>query len=105
MLTNAQVPQSPPKTKTAFKNPLLYSSLLVGIVILVVAWIFFSRWQRNLSIERRSREENSRKQLETDRVALEQFAGKELASQSFYACPGAIQQDHSRQFCHGVPNA
>ncbi len=105
MLTNAQVPQSPPKTKTAFKNPLLYSSLLVGIVILVVAWIFFSRWQRNLSIERRSREENSRKQLETDRVALEQFGGKELAIQSFYASPGAIHKGDSVQLCYGVANA
>jgi hypothetical protein len=105
MLTNSQVPQPPGKTKTAFKNPLLYSSLLVGIVILVVAWIFFSRWQENLSIERRSREENSRKQSENDRVALEQFGGKELAIQSFYASPGAIHKGESVQLCYGVANA
>ena len=105
MLTNAQVPQPTPKTKTAFKNPLLYSSLLVGIVILVVAWIFFSRWQENLSIERRSREENSRKQLENDRTTLEQFGGKELAIQSFYASPGAIHKGESAQLCYGVANA
>lgn len=105
MLTNAQVPQPPPKTRNAFKNPLLYSSLLVGIVILVVAWIFFSRWQQNLSIERRSREENSRKQLENDRVALEQFGGKELAIQSFYASPGAIHKGDTVQLCYGVANA
>jgi hypothetical protein len=105
MLTNAHVPQPSPKTKSAFKNPLLYSSLLVGIVILVVAWIFFSRWQENLSIERRSREENSRKQSENDRVALEQFGGKELAIQSFYASPGAIHKGDSVQLCYGVANA
>ena len=105
MLTNAHVPQPPTKTKSAFKNPLLYSSLLVGIVILVVAWIFFSRWQENVSIERRSREENSRKQSENDRVALEQFGGKELAIQSFYASPGAIHKGDSVQLCYGVANA
>jgi hypothetical protein len=105
MLINAQGPQPPPKTKAAFKNPLLYSSLLVGIVLLVVAWILFARWQENLSIERRSREEKSRKQLESDRVALEQFGGRELAIQSFYASPGAIHKGDSVQLCYGVANA
>src|SRR5712664_2455813 len=105
MLTNTKVPQPTPKTKTAFKNPLLYSSLLIGIVILVVAWILFARWQENLSIERRSREEKSRKQLENDRIALEQLGGKELAIQSFYASPGAIHKGESVQLCYGVANA
>ena len=92
MLTDAQGPQPPATTKTAFKNPLLYSSLLVGIVLLFVVWTLFSRWQENLAIERRWREEKTRKQLEDDRVALEQFGGKELAIQSFYASPGAIHK-------------
>jgi len=105
MLTNSQGPQPTPRTKAAFKNPLLYSSLLVGIVIIVMARILFARWQENLSIERRSREEKSRKQLENDRIALEQLGGKELAIQSFYASPGAIHKGESVQLCYGVANA
>ena len=105
MLTDAQGPQPPATTKTAFKNPLLYSSLLVGIVLLFVVWTLFSRWQENLAIERRWREEKTRKQLEDDRVALEQFGGKELAIQSFYASPGAIHKGESAQLCYGVANA
>ncbi len=105
MLTDAQGPRPPATTKTAFKNPLLYSSMLVGIVLLFVVWTLFSRWQENLAIERRWREEKTRKQLEDDRVALEQFGGKGLAIQSFYASPGAIHKGESAQLCYGVANA
>ena len=94
-----------PGTKSLFKNPLLYSSLLVGTALLVVVWIFYSRWQENRSIERRTREESARKQLENDRTTLEQFGGKELAIQSFYASPGAIHKGESVQLCYGVANA
>lgn len=98
-------PQPPAKARTIFKNPLLYSSLLVAIVLLVVVWILASRWQENLSIERRTRGERSQKQLENDRVALEQLGGKDLAIQSFYASPGAIHKGDSVQLCYGVANA
>jgi hypothetical protein len=56
-------------------------------------------------IERRTRDETARKQLENDRVALEQLGGKELAIQSFYATPGAIHKGESVQLCYGVANA
>jgi hypothetical protein len=102
VLTNVQ---GKPRAKTLLKNPLLHSSIVVGTAFLVVLWILYSRWQENRSIERRIREEASRKQLENDRVALEQFGGKELAIQSFYASPGAIHRGESVQLCYGVANA
>jgi len=43
MATDTQGPQPPATTKTVFKNPLLYSSVLVGIVLLFVVWTLFSR--------------------------------------------------------------
>lgn len=91
--------------KSLLKNPLLYSSLLVGTALIVVLWILYSRWRGNRLIERRTREEASRKQLENDRIALEQLGGKELAIQSFYASPGAIHKGESVQLCYGVANA
>ncbi len=102
MLTDTQEQH---RGKTLFKNPLLYSSLLVVTALLVVLWILYSRWQENRSIERRTREETARKQLESDRIALEQLGGKELAIQSFYASPGAIHKGESVQLCYGVANA
>ena len=94
-----------PRTKALFKNPLLYSSLLVGTTLVVVLWILYSRWEENRLIERRTREETTRKQSENDRVALEQLGGKELAIQNFYASPGAIHKGESVQLCYGVANA
>jgi len=102
MLTDTQ--QKPP-AKSAFKNPLLYSSVVVGIALLVVVWILFSRWQENRSIERRAHDESARKQRESDRATLEQLGGKDLAIQSFYASPGAIHKGESVQLCYGVANA
>jgi hypothetical protein len=98
-------PQGKLPAKTPFKNPLFYSSILVGIAFLGMLWILFSRWQENRSIERRSREETAQKQLQNDRIALEQFGGKELAVQTFYASPGAIHKGESAQLCYGVANA
>ena len=94
-----------PRAKTLLKNPLLYSSIVVGTALLVVLWISYSRWQENRLIERRTRQEISRKQLENDRLTLEQLGGKELAIQSFYASPGAIHRGESVQLCYGVANA
>jgi hypothetical protein len=105
MLTEAPAPRIPAKTKSAFKNPLLYSSMLVGIVLLFVVWTLFSRWQDNHAMERRAREEKSRQQLESDRMTLERLGGKELAIQNFYASPGAIHRGESVQLCYGVANA
>jgi hypothetical protein len=97
--------QQKPPAKSVLKNPLLYSTVVVGIALLVVLWILFSRWQQNRSIQRRSREENARRQLESDRAALEQLGGKDLAIQGFYASPGAIHKGESAQLCYGVANA
>jgi hypothetical protein len=105
MLTDARGPQPPAKATSAFKNPLLYSSMLVGIILLFTVWTLFSRWQENRAIERRARDEKSREQSETDRVVLGRLGGKELAIQTFYASPGAIHKGESTQLCYGVANA
>src|SRR5258708_23532220 len=94
-----------PQTKSVFKNPLLYSSFALAIMALVVGWILFSRWQENERIDRQSAQAKSEKQRENDRAALDQFGGKELDIQSFYASPGAVHRGESVQLCYGVANA
>jgi|SRR5437016_1177365 len=97
--------QPDPPKKSVFKNPFLYSWAALAIGALVVGWILFSRWYENRGIEKRAKEERTQKQQEQDRVALEQFGGKELAIQNFYASPGTIHRGETVQLCYGVANA
>jgi hypothetical protein len=90
---------------SVFKNPLLYSSIVLAFVALAVVSILFSRWDENRRIERNAAQEKKQKQLDSDRIALEQLGGKELAIQAFYATPGAIHRGESVQLCYGVANA
>jgi len=103
MIKNAFSSQS--RTKSALRNPLFYSSIAIGIALLYVGWIFFSRWQESRVIEQRRKEERTQKQLENDRAAVELLGGKEFAIQMFYASPGAIHRGESTQLCYGVANA
>jgi hypothetical protein len=95
----------PQPAKSVLRNPLLYSSIALGIAVLAVAWIFYSRWEENRLIERRAQQERALKQLEDDRSAVEQLGGKELTIQLFYASPAAIRRGEKTQLCYGVANA
>jgi hypothetical protein len=100
MLTETQhEPKSP------FKNPLLYTSIAIGIALLYVGWVFYSRWAENRDLEQRAAQEEAEKQREEDRTTVEQMGGKELAIQNFYAAPGVIRRGESTKLCYGVANA
>ena len=93
------------QSNSIYKNPLLYSSFALAVVGLAVGWILFSRWQENKQIDRQTMEAKAEKQRENDRAALDQFGGKELDIQSFYASPGAVHRGETAQLCYGVANA
>jgi hypothetical protein len=93
------------QSKPFFKNPMLYTSAALVVVVFVVGWILFSRWWENRALENRAKEERTQKQQEQDRVALEQLGGRELAIQNFYATPGMVRRGETVQICYGVANA
>jgi hypothetical protein len=105
MALTSPTPNSSDESKTVFKNPLLYSSIVVVVAVVVVGWILFSRWSDTKQIERRANEEKRDKQHEADRVALDQMGGKTLDIQAFYANPGAVHRGETVQLCYGVANA
>lgn len=97
--------QPDPPSKSIFKDPSLYTTTLIVIVVLVVGWTFFSRWEENRNIERRATQQRTEQQLASDRAALEMMGGKQLAIQNFYASPGFIRRGQTAQLCYGVANA
>ena len=97
--------QPDPPKESVFKNPLLYSWAALAIVALAVVAILVSRWMENRSAEQRARQARIQQQQEQDNIALEQFGGKELAIQNFYATPGSIRRGEAVQLCYGVANA
>jgi hypothetical protein len=99
------VQPDPPPSKPVFKNPMVYSSIALAVVVLVVGWILVSRWLENRGIEKRARDERTLKQQEQDRITVEQLGGKELAIQNFYATPGLVRRGETVQICYGVANA
>lgn len=94
-----------PTKKSAFKNPSLYTSVLVVIVVLVVAWTLFSRWRENRAYDQQQKQEQLERQHKADQAAIEQLGGNELTIQMFYVSPATIHRGETAQLCYGVANA
>ena len=98
-------PETSPPPKSPFKNPFLYSSLLIFAVILYVSYILFARYESNREFERHTKERQSEQRREDDRLAVEQLGGSELAIRGLYVSPRAIHPGESAQLCYDVANA
>ncbi|MGB7284970.1 MAG: hypothetical protein WBE13_22105 [Candidatus Acidiferrum sp.] len=94
-----------PEQKSLLRNPLLYSSAVLAIVLLGVVFVMVSRWLDTRSIERQAAQQRTEKQREEDRLAVEQMGGNEFTILDFYASPKVIHRGDSAQLCYGVSNA
>jgi hypothetical protein len=83
----------------------VYSSAVLVVALLGVVFVMLSRWQDNRNMERHAAQERAEKQLEQDRIAVEQLGGKEFSILDFYASPKVIRRGESAQLCYGVANA
>jgi len=98
------ISENQPPQKSFFKNPLVYSSLLILIVAAYVGWILLSRRQSNRAYEQQAEQAQAKKQRESDQAAIEQLGGSDLAIQMLYATP-RIHRGETAQICYGVANA
>jgi hypothetical protein len=99
---NYDIPQG---RKAIFKNPLLYSSIVLLGVALYVGFVVLTRYESKRDFERRSTQEQAAKRLEDDRRAIEQLGGSELAIRSLYVSPTLVRPGESAQLCYDVANA
>ncbi|HLW42928.1 MAG TPA: hypothetical protein VKS00_00495 [Candidatus Acidoferrales bacterium] len=78
-----------------------FSWIIVIIAVLVVAGIFYSRWQENRDIEEKAAASKRAKAQEL----VEDFGGNDFKILNFYAAPGAIRRGDEAALCYGVSNA
>jgi hypothetical protein len=97
-------PQSPP-AKSAFKNPYIYSALVLLGVAAYVGFILISRHESNRAYERRNAEKAAEERRQEDRAAIEQLGGSDLAIRALYVSPTVIHRGETAQICYDVANA
>ena len=97
--------ETPPPPKSPFKNPLLYSSIVIFAVALYVSYVLFARYESNKQYERQTKARQAEQRREDDRLAVEQLGGSELAIRGLYISPRSIHPGESAQLCYDVANA
>ncbi|HEV2102267.1 MAG TPA: hypothetical protein VGR58_05755 [Candidatus Acidoferrum sp.] len=99
------IPEPPSPRKSPFKNPFLYSSLVILGVLLYVSYVLYARYESSKEYERKNKERQAEQRREEDRVALEQLGGSELAIRGLYVSPRSIHHGETAQLCYDVANA
>ena len=84
-----------------FRNPLLYSSVVLVVVAAVVGWMFFSRWQENRAYDERA---SQRTRAQNQRT-VELMGGDKFEILDFYVSPVSIEAGESAEVCYSVANA
>lgn len=94
-----------PSQKSIFRNPYLYSGILLIVVIVYLAFVFASRRQTNREIERLNAEKAAAQRRADDLAAIQQLGGSDLAIRALYVSPATIHHGESAQLCYDVSNA
>lgn len=97
-------PQTRP-AKPILKNPYLYSGIVFVAVLVYVLVLLAVRYESNRAYERRNEQKAAEQQRESDRAAIEQLGGSELAIRAFYTAPEEIRHGETAQICYDVANA
>ncbi|HET7108384.1 MAG TPA: hypothetical protein VFI38_16340 [Candidatus Acidoferrum sp.] len=99
------IPETPVPSKSPFKNPFLYSSIVILGVLLYVSYILYARYESNRQYQRKMEERQAQQRREEDRIAVEQLGGSELAIRGLYVSPRSIRPGETAQLCYDVANA
>lgn len=84
-----------------FRNPLLYTSILMVVVLIYVGLTFLSRRQQDRELEQQAKA----KQRQQDSETVDALGGNRFEILNFYAMPGRIHRGDEAQLCYGLSNA
>jgi hypothetical protein len=87
--------------KSPFRNPLVYTTLLLLIAFGYVVWTFYSRRAQNRAIEAQA----AARRRAQDEQSVEMMGGSSFDILNFYASPGQIHKGDTTRICYGVSNA
>jgi hypothetical protein len=97
--------QQTPQTKPFLKNPFIYSGLVLVVVAAYVLFVLLSRYESDRAYQRHNARRAAEQQRESDRNAIEQLGGSDLAIRAFYVAPAEIHRGGTAQICYDVANA
>jgi len=97
--------QRTPQTKPFLKNPFIYSGLVLVVVAAYVLFVLLSRYESDRTYQRQNARRAAEQQRESDRNAIEQLGGSDLAIRAFYVAPAEIRRGGTAQICYDVANA
>lgn len=93
--------RSEERPRSRFRNPYLYTSLVLAGALIYVGWIFFVRWQAVRDIA----EQAKAKKATEDAKIVESMGGNRFEILGFYAAPGIIRRGETAELCYAVSNA
>ena|SRR5271167_918526 len=91
--------------RSKFKKPFFYTRIALLIVFVYVVFLLVSRYESNRAYERGNAEKAAEQQRETDRAAIEQLGGSDLAIRALYISPPIIKAGQTAELCYDVANA
>src|SRR5271167_5156480 len=91
-MPNSSHPASQKSRTSVWKNPFIYSGIVLASVALYVVFVLLTRYESNRDFERRQTEQQAEKQRADDRRTVEQLGGSELAIRSLYLSPPLIHR-------------
>lgn len=95
----------PPVQSSPVKKFWKYSSIVFVVALVYVGWVFFSRWNENRDLERRTQEKRAAAEQQQARDTVETLGGSSFDILGFYANPGEVRRGEESQICYGVSNA
>ncbi len=78
-----------------------YTTAMLVIALLYLAYVFYSRWDANHSREQAAADAKAK----ADARIVKMYGGGELKILSFYATNGVIHRGQKTTVCYGVSNA